>query len=144
MCIRDRRKGVEEVRLVLGLIHTLEQHKPSGNGVSYYSCIVPGRQEARLQTHRRTQEFLKLDHLVARDTGIGRLSVQVRGNKIVDDGGLEDFLEVEYVERYSQLLGHPPGVLHGTDAATGSWPSSCFRWVNQLKTDSYHIIAGTL
>ena len=59
----------------------------------------------------KDKKLVELHESVTASTGDRGLSLQIIGDKRLDDGPLELLLQIEHVERKSQLLGHAPSII---------------------------------
>src|SRR5258708_35628775 len=87
--------------------------------------IMAGREHARAELTRGTEQIHELDRAVAFDAGHRRLTRRIALGEAIDHGFLETRLVVEDVMRNAAALGHRTHVYDITPGAPSALPVHC-------------------
>ena len=87
------------------------------------TSIVTRRQIIGAQGAGIVEQMVETDVAVAGQTGVGRDTTGITGDKVIDDLLLEDLLDVDQIKRDAKLGGDAPGIVGRLQGAAGVFPA---------------------
>src|SRR5205807_9654145 len=110
----------EEIRLILSLVETAQQTIAPRAFVETDARVVSRGDFLTAHAQRHSVERGELQTAVARDARDGRLAFQITSDERLDHVALELALQIQNVERKSQILRHAPRVVHVVERAAAA------------------------